>query len=231
MGKVKYKAVIFDLFGTLVPSLSLEEHESAMRQIASILSIPSEGLSELWIDTSQQREIGVFRNKEANIEHICNKLKIPIDHTQIKKAAQMSSDVTKQLMKPRFGAIEVITKIKSEGCKTGLITNCATDVPNIWEETPFAPLMDVTVFSCVVGLAKPAPDIYHLTTERLAVEPRNCLYIGDGAWELEGASQLGMHAVLIQVPDREANNPYRKSAEEWDGPVITSLKEVLTFLK
>jgi len=228
---MKYKAVIFDLFGTLVPCLSLQEHRKVMEQMAMAISVPSEDFTRLWMDTSYEREIGIFRNKEANFEHICYRLGVPVDYTQIKLAAQISSDVTKRLMKPRTDALEVISQIRSEGYKTGIISNCASDVPSIWEGTPLVPLIDVAIFSCVVGLAKPAPDIYHLTTEKLAVEPRSCLYIGDGAsHELGGASQVGMHAVLIQVPDAEVNNPYRNTAEEWDGPVITSLTGVLALV-
>ena len=205
---MKYKAVIFDLFGTLIPSLSLEEHENAIRQIASILSIPSKDLSTLWIDSSHQREIGKFPSKEANFKYICSQLKIAIGHKQIKLASQMSSAVTKRLMKPRTGAIEVVTQIKLDGYKTGLITNCASDVPNMWDETPLAPLIDVALFSCKIGIAKPDLDIYRLITKELRVESRSCLYIGDGSNnELEGASKVGMRPILIRVPNEENDNP------------------------
>ena len=228
---MKYKAVIFDLFGTLVPTTSLEEHNDAMRQMASVLSVPWEDLFSLWMDTSHQREIGVFSTKEANLKYICTKLNVPTDPRQIRIAAQVSSTVTKQLIKPRIGTLELITRIKSEGYKTGLITNCASDVPSIWDNGPLAPIIDVALFSCVVGIAKPNPNIYRLMAKELAVESRSCLYIGDGSSnELEGAAQVGMYAVLIQVPDTEINNPYRNTTLDWDGPTISSLKEVIPLL-
>jgi putative hydrolase of the HAD superfamily len=229
--RMKYKAVIFDLFGTLVPSLSLEEYRNAMRQIATVLSVSPEDLSSMWMSTARQRETGEFSTKEDNFEYICRELQVCIDNEKIKRAAQISSMFTKNLFKPRSNTIEVITEIKSRGYKTGLITNCASDVPAFWEGTNFPTLFNVTLFSSVVGLAKPDPVIYRLMLERLNVEPDDCLYIGDGSsHELEGASQVGMKAILIQIPDREANNPYRNTSGEWTGPSIKSLSEVLNLL-
>jgi putative hydrolase of the HAD superfamily len=107
-------------------------------------------------------------------------------------------------------------------------------VPAIWEDTPFAPLIDVTVFSCKVGVQKPAPLIYQLTAEQLAVKPEACLYIGDGdSHELTGAAQVGMHPVLIRDPDEDRTDVHRVDweAEDWHGPVITSLKDVLNLVR
>jgi len=228
---MKYKTIIFDLFGTLVDSVSLEEHRKVMAQMASVLSIPSKDFQRLWMDTSFKRATGVFQDKQANIEHICDSLGVPVEPTQIELAARISIDATKRLMKPRPCAIEVLSSLKSEGYKIGLISNCSPEVPSIWEDTPLANFMDAVVFSCLVGLAKPAPDIYRLTIEKLAVEPGSCLYIGDGtSHELEGASQAGMHPVLILVPDEESNNPYRNISVDWDGPTISSLCDILPML-
>ena len=78
---------------------------------------------------------------------------------------------------------------------------------------------------------KPDLQIYQIAMEKLAAEPQSCLYIGDGTnQELTGASQAGMHPVLIRVSDEANDNPYQTNMDEWDGPVISSLKEVLTLL-
>lgn len=229
---MKYEAVIFDLFGTLVDSISLEEHRRVVSQMASALSVPSDDFGRLWLDTSYKRATGVFQNKEANIEYICGILGVAGEHTRIKLAAQISTDCTKSLMNPRADAIGVISYLKLEGYKIALISNCSPEVPNIWKDTTFAPLFDVAVFSCSVGLMKPDLQIYQIATEKLAVEPQSCLYIGDGTnQELTGASQTGMHPVLIRASDEANGNPYRTNVDEWDGPVISSLSEVLDLVR
>lgn len=76
---------------------------------------------------------------------------------------------------------------------------------------------------------KPEPRIFQIAIERLAVEPGDCLYIADGiGQELTSASQIGMQAVLIRVSGEDSYDPYR---EDWNGPVISSLTEVLDLVE
>jgi putative hydrolase of the HAD superfamily len=228
---MKYSAVIFDLFGTLVDEPLAKDHSSMLRQISSVLSVPYDDFATLWPATSLDRGTGVFRTAEANIEYICRKLGVSIEDTQLKRASRIVFSSTESAMTPRGDAVEVLSSLKSKGSRTALISNCSLAVPVIWKDTPLAPLIDVTVFSCVAGLRKPDPRIYELAAKQLAVKPENCLYIGDGgSQELTGAASVGMHPVLIRVPYE--NNPAALlySREDWHGPVISSLKEVLTLL-
>ena len=92
-------------------------------------------------------------------------------------------------MKPRTGSLEVLASLKSKEYKIGLISDCTAETPLAWQNTPFAPFFDATVFSCRAGIKKPDPRIYEMATTRLGVGPQYCLYIGDGSSrELSGAS-------------------------------------------
>ena len=227
---MKYNAVIFDLFGTLVDNYPLSESNDVLRQMASVLSVPSDDFITLWHATFDERMKGVFNSYQANIKHISQQLGVHVQDNQIEFVASMRFDMTKrEVTTPREGAIEVLSYLKSNGYKTGLISNCSVETTMIWKETPLAPLIDVAVFSCLVGAMKPDTHIYHVAVEKLAVNPKECLYIADGiGQELASASKLGMHALLIRMPDEDDYDQYRG---EWDSPVITSLKEVLTLLE
>jgi putative hydrolase of the HAD superfamily len=231
---MKYKAVIFDLFGTLIDNYSIQQYEGVLRQMASVLSAPSEGFVQLWYDTFNERCTGVFKSPEDNINYVCRKLGVPIEDSQRNLATQIRLDLTVQSMIPVPESIIMLSHLKSEGYKTGLITDCSAEVPAIWQNTSFAPLIDVAIFSCKIGIKKPDPRIYQLAAERLRVEPHSCLYIGDGSsQELTGAAAAGMHPVLIRDPKENSTEIHRVDAEadKWDGPVIPSLKEVLTLLE
>ena len=230
---MKYKAVIFDLFGTLVEIFSRQEYENTLAEMVSILKAPYDEFYKIWIQTADQRSIGVFRNLEENIEYICRELKISISDNQLKLARQVRFNFVAHSLTPKKDAIEVLSHLKSKGCRTGLISNCSTVPPIIWPDTPFAPLIDVAVFSSSVGLQKPDPHIYHLATKRLSVKPENCLYIGDGdSHELTGALNVGMNPVLIRNPDEDSANVLRVNpeTEKWNGLIISSLKEVLNLI-
>jgi len=230
---MKYKAVIFDLFGTLIDKFSLREHRSVLRQMANVLSVSSDDFIQLWFDTFDERGLGVFQTIEANVEHICERLGVHSEDAQIELAAKINLDYTARGMRSRPDAEEVLSYLKTRGYKTGLISNCSTSIPEILKDMPFATLIDEAVFSSLVGLQKPDPRIYQIATDRLGVEPRECLYVGDGdSQELSGAAEVGMHPVLICDLDEDSTDVHRVDAEakQWNGPVISSLREILTSL-
>jgi len=231
---MKYKAVIFDLFGTLIDKFSLREGTSILRQMASVLSVPADDFAQLWFDTFDTRGLGGFKSIEANIDYICQKLVVQPGKNETKTAGKMHFDYTVRSLKARPQAIEVLAYLKSHGYRTALITNCSIEIPSVWSDTPFAPFIDVAIFSCSVGVQKPDPGIYKLALEQLAVSPGDCVYIGDGdCQELTGAAAVGMHPVLIRDPDEDSSDVHRVDyeADEWDGPVINSLGEVLNLLE
>jgi putative hydrolase of the HAD superfamily len=95
-------------------------------------------------------------------------------------------------------------------------------VPVLWPETQFHGLFDAEVFSCSVGLRKPDPRIYLLACEQLGVEPREAVFVGDGANdELAGAERVGMGAILFERSDYEG---------DWPGRRIRALPELLELL-
>ena len=132
-------------------------------------------------------------------------------------------------MTPREGAIELLTHLKANGYKTCLISDCAYDVPELWDETPYAPYIDIAFFSCSVGMNKSNIRIFQMAVEELSVKPEECIYIADGYRnELTNATKLGMHAFQLLVPeDVDYDSPIR---EDWNGPTISSLKEVINLL-
>lgn len=228
---MKYQAVIFDLFGTLVGNFSMQEHNAVKRQMAVALSAPPEGFARLWGETFNKRATGVFRSTKDNTEYICQRLGVRPKNEYLKLAVKIRVDFTQRSLKPRDDALETLTQLIQEGYRIGLISDCSSEVPLLWPDTPFAPLVDAAVFSCTVGLMKPAARIYRLACEQLGVKPQECLYVGDGSsHELTGASRVGMHAVLIRVPYEDTYDAYRIDAEEWNGPTISAVREVLGLL-
>ncbi len=228
---MRYSAVIFDLFGTLIDNFSRAEYEGVFGEMADILSVPPDEFLQSWVDSFNQRATGVFPTTEDAIRHLSLKLNSQVTDAQVEQAARVRLDYTKRSINPRSGVTETLNHLRSAGYKTGLISDCTCEITNVWDSTAFAMLFDVTVFSCEAGVKKPDPRIYGMATDQLGVEPKDCLYIGDGSsQELTGASNVGMYPVLIRVPD-ESIDTYHIDREDWNGPVISSLQEVLNLLK
>jgi len=227
---MKYEAVIFDLFGTLVDNIDYEEYMKILRQVASILAVLFDDFMRLWSETSRQRSLGAFTTIEDNFKYICEKMGVDHAGTQIKLATGLRNDFIAHSMEPQPDAEDVLSRLKLQGLKLGLISNCTPETPVFWEKLPFARLFDVTVFSCLAGMQKPEPGIYELVVKQLSVKPENCLYVGDGnGRELSGAKDAGMQPVLIRHAGEDGTQPHLVNREECD-PRISSLSEILALL-
>ncbi len=226
---MKYKAIIFDLFGTLVDSYSVQGYNKLLTDMASALELPREGFSKLWRDTTYERGTGIFKTTEDSIKYICDILKVSISEENIKKCEQIRQKTSRKALAPKNGAVGILKRLRGLGYKIGLITNCSAEVPLLWKNTEFSHLFDVTIFSASVGMKKPDAQIYNLACEQLGVEPSECLYFGDGdSNELSGASQLGMDAVMIRDPNEL--DPYRLVEVVWDGRKIENFTEIMDLI-
>jgi putative hydrolase of the HAD superfamily len=139
------------------------------------------------------------------------------------------SDFVRTCLVPREGAVETLRRLRGDGLGVGLITVCTEDVELLWPESEFAGLFDAEVFSNAVGMSKPDPRIYLHCAELLGVEPREAVFVGDGANdELAGARRVGMRAILIHKPGID---PMWPEVRTWDGPRVTSIPQVLEVLE
>lgn len=225
------QAVIFDLFGTLIESLHRAEFEKTLSEMAAVLSVPEEDFVRSWNNTWEKQRIGFFPTVEADIENICRITNTQPENSLLYRAAEMARAFARQLLlKPRNDAVRTLTRLKETGYKTGLISNCARNIPTVWKDTPLAPLVDAPIFSCSVGLRKPDLQIYHSACHQLESPPQKCLYVADGSErELTGASQAGLYPILFHGPDED---PYDEGLDrrEWRGPTVFQLEDVLKFL-
>lgn len=226
---MKYVAIIFDLFGTLVDSYSVQGYNRLLTDMASALELHYEDFSKPWRDTTYERGIGIFKTTEESIRYICNIFKVSISDKNIKKCEQIRLENTRKVLTPKNGVVDILKSLRVLGYKIGLITNCSAEVPLLWKNTEFFYLFDVTIFSASVGMKKPDAQIYNLACEQLGVEPNECLYIGDGdSNELSGSSQLDMDAVMIRDPNEI--DPYRLVEVDWDGRKIENFTEIMDLI-
>jgi putative hydrolase of the HAD superfamily len=184
----------------------------------------------MWDEAFPERMTGELSNYQECIGHICRRMGAPASDEKIELTAEIRFRMNiHEVTTPRDEALEVLSALKESGLKTGLLSDCSTETSRVWGDSPLASLIDAPVFSCVEGMRKPEPRFYMTAVDRLAVSPGNCVYVGDGiGQELHGAAGLGMHAVQILVPGEDNYDRYRG---EWNGPVISSLREILEIVK
>jgi Predicted hydrolase (HAD superfamily) len=224
-------AVVFDLFGTLVPEFAKADFFDRNRAMASTLGADPDLFMQEWETTAIARQTGGFPDIESNVRAICATLGLAVDEAALPRALDLRLDLYRTWFHPRSGARETLTEVKARGYPVALVSMCAPDTPALWRACELAPFVDVEVFSSEVGLRKPDAAIYRYATDGLGVEPSVCLYCGDGAYgELRGAAEVGMTPFLIADPAVDPEESLTPEREPWDGARVADLRELLAFL-
>ncbi len=229
---MNYRAVIFDLFGTLVNKFPVDESIDILVQMAGVMNVSPDDLVKIWFKTFDERHGGDFNNLKEDTRYAVEKLGAKPTDAQVKKAVQINLDYVEKSIKPRPDTIETLKWLREHDYKVGLLSNWSHEVPTVWNSVPLSRLFDAAVFSSKVGMQKPNPRIYLLAAKKLGVKPGECLYVGDGAsWELAGAKEAGMHPVLLDNKDEDGEHPLNVEAQKWKGDRISSIVEIKYLLE
>ncbi|HZQ16700.1 MAG TPA: HAD-IA family hydrolase [Gaiellaceae bacterium] len=209
------RAVIFDLWETLI-----DWDESAARRMAErIDELAGPGFRERWYAAPNRYT--------APVRDVLTEVGVPA--AVLEDVCEIRLEYVRGCLVPRPGAVQTLGALRERGLLTGLITVCSEDVETLWPNTEFAGLFDAEVFSSRLGISKPDPRIYLHCCELLGVEPREAVFVGDGANdELAGARRVGMDAILIH---RAGRDPLWAEVSDWDGPRVTSIPQVLEVLE
>ena len=228
---IKYRAVVFDLWGTLVDELTYPEanrlvYRQKVDETADLLGLDRDAFADAWAAGAEERVVGAF-STEGALLHICRELGVEPDASRVRAGVDVRYEYVRGALSPRPGTVGTLSTLRALGYRVGLISNCSEEVSVLWDSTPFAPLMDTAVLSYDARLAKPDPRIYEMVVEGLGVAAEECLYVGDGTSnELSGASKAGMTAVLMRAPYDQADG----ARENWQGERISEIPEVLGLL-
>ena len=227
---MKFEAVIFDLFGTLVDGF-VSSVGQIHAELPAALQVPPEQFVQVWRQTSEMRTNGTFQTVEASIKYVCDNIGVQVTAEQMTKAVEIRLRHISQALRPRPDAITTLARLKNEGHKIGLLSNCSVEIPILWPETEFADLIESPIFSCQERLKKPDLRIYQLACERLGVTPEHCLYIADGEnHELAAAAKGGLHPVLLRNLSRDNSAELLREAREWQGSTVCTLLELLELV-
>ncbi|MBW2275058.1 MAG: HAD family phosphatase [Deltaproteobacteria bacterium] len=98
-------------------------------------------------------------------------------------------------------------RLRAEGYRTALVTNNVMEFREHWRSVlPLEELFDVVVDSSEVGMRKPNPAIFLHALELLeGVAPEGAVFLDDYAGNIDAATRLGFHGVLVGSAAGEEN--------------------------
>lgn len=225
-----YRAVVFDYFGTLTPSVPVGFGvRGTLDRIAAALGITEQGLTEGLNATFGDRFLGTTGTLTETLRMLARRAGGEPDEAGLAEARRIRTEAYVRGATPRPDAVAVVRALRDAGLRVGLISDCSAELVELWPGLPLADLVESPVFSAVVGLRKPDPRIYRLAHTALGVAPGDCLYVGDGgSGELTGAAAARLRPV--QLRDEGWETGFRSDPDDWRGAQISRLAEVLDLV-
>jgi len=92
---------------------------------------------------------------------------------------------------PWTGVADELQQLTAAGMKLGVATNCSETLGKVAAGC-VGVTFDVVVTAERAGLYKPDPAPYRLALDELSVTPERCLFVAGSAYDLVGASRVGL---------------------------------------
>ena len=115
------------------------------------------------------------------------------------------------------GVTETLRNLKGRGYLLGIVTNTAVPLHEKlrwFESADIGSIWDCLISSKEVGFRKPEKQIYEAALKQLGVKPREAVFVGHEAAELEGAKRVGLHTIAFNYDDGVAADAYIHKFDE-----------------
>ena len=191
---MQYKAVVFDLFETLMTEWGHKKYTK--NEMCADLGVERAEFDVFWDEKEQDRYIGSM-SFEDSILYVCEKCGKNVDTSTI-------SDIIDKRIKTKSVCFEyvypevfqLLKTLREMGLQTAIISNCSSEEVNVLKESEIYKYFDEVILSYEVHMKKPDSCIYEEASKRSGVCLEECIFVGDGGSnELVGAKNVGMKAI------------------------------------
>jgi putative hydrolase of the HAD superfamily len=227
---VTVRAVVFDYFGTLTPTVLSMITADEQQALGDALGVDADRLEDAWRASFVARSTGRTGDLRTTMRWLAEQVGGSPTEAGLTEATELRAMAYRRSAAPRPEAADVLGALRARGLRLAVVSDCSDELVLMWPELPVSKFVDTTVFSSVVGVRKPDPLMYRLACEGLDVTPGECVYIGDGgSGELTGAAAMGMRAVLLA--DEDWARGHRYDADDWHGESVHSLADVTSLVE
>ncbi len=96
--------------------------------------------------------------------------------------------------------LPTLQAVRDRGLRLGIVSDTGFDLRPAMDRLGLSPFLDTVVMSYQHGVCKPAATVFHTACERLGVDPRRTLMVGDNPLTDSGAVAAGMYVFLLPPP-------------------------------
>jgi putative hydrolase of the HAD superfamily len=196
---MRFRAVIFDLGGVVMPSPI-----DGFREYERRVGLPHRFISEVIVASEDHGAWARLERGEISLDEFVIEFEAECRAAggEVRATDMFETLSTGGGARPEM--IAAIERIRAEGLKTAALTNnwVADDGVRMQDRLPvLADLFHVIIESSVVGLRKPDPRIYELACSHLEVTPSDAVFLDDLGVNLKPARAMGMTTIKVADAD------------------------------
>ncbi len=202
-----YRAVVFDIYGTLLiaPAGGVRPDPAADPLLRRVLENfghqpPESPSTELHAAVLRHHAAAGVAYPEIDLRVLWREV-LSLEPGTDTTALVEAIEATWHPVKPMPGAAQAIQRLARAGISLGLLSNAQSDtLPSLGAISDlFAP--ELTILSYQHGIAKPAPELFQILTDRLAgrgITPAETLFVGnDPLQDIVPAAAAGFQTALF----------------------------------
>ena len=183
---MKYKAILFDLDGTLLDTL--EDMADALCRTMDRFGLPHRTLKEVrsFVGNGAKRLVELATGAEGDrLAEILAVYKEDYDRNYLIKTA------------PYPGIMQLLDELHAAGCLVGIVSNKPDSTVQSLSEALFQGKADIAVGEKAGIRRKPAPDTVLAAMEALGVTTAETVYVGDSEVDIMTARAAGVPCISV----------------------------------
>ncbi len=201
---MKYKAVIFDLDGTLLNTL--DDLADSVNFALSQFSLPTRTKEETRLSVGN----GIGRLIELSIPHGKDN---PLYDAVLDKFTKYYFENSDKKTAPYCGISELLAELKSKGITVGVVSNKFDAAVKALCEKYFPSLIDIAVGESASVRRKPYPDSLLKAIDSLGLLPSDCIYVGDSETDVMTAAAANIPCISVLWGFRDKETLIKSGAD------------------
>lgn len=209
-----YKAIIFDLYGTLLDIHTDESQEYLWNKMAYFFKMRGAEYTSNELKNAYSEQVNQLLEKKRmkGVEHpdidILKVFKNLFKNKNIESSRNIALEMARffrvislDYVRLYPGAIELLEYLKTEKYKIYLLSNAQESFAfDEMDFTEISKYFNSIYISSGYKIAKPDESFYRILLDKERLEPKDCLFIGnDHTTDIEGANRVGMDSLYVHT--------------------------------
>ena len=216
------KAIVFDLYGTLLDIHTDEQQDLLWDKMAYLYSLQGAHYAADELREAYGKHVAVLLEKQqlkgVDFPDI-DLLKVfknlyKVKHVKASKSilvetAKFFRVLSLDYIKPYPGTIELLEYLKASPFKVILLSNAQESFTmDELKVTGIKHYFDAIYLSSHYKVSKPSPDFFNIMLDKSHLLPEECLFIGnDHTTDIEGATRVGMESLYVHTNCSQSEVP------------------------